>query len=441
MTTLSDILGDQVEFPEETPQEQSIEWDLRQVKDLMNKKFIPLLFDLKRFLVMIGGAGSGKSHFIAQLFIIRILASISRGVKHNILALRKTSPSVRYSVFALFKHYIDEWNLRPLVHIKESTMEIFWMGGSMIRCAGMDDPEKIKSFENLTSAWPEETTEFDEMDLIQLNLRLRGKKKTKKQIVLSFNPVDQFSFLNDRFFTAGQPKENDPTATVMHSTYKDNEFLNDPDYEDELEALKEQDENLYNIYAAGIWGVLKNLIYPRYQELADGAWPKREEFDDFWYGVDWGDAHPTVLIEIGSIDDQIYERCLLFESRIDITTFPERFEDLGVDKNAFMYADPNRPDLIRLVEDGGFNIYPANNDVKAGISLVKTKNPYIHIGSAAGQDYLKQRKAYKLKEDRHGNPLDFQPVKVRDDGPDAERYGLYTYYDEMDLIPKVLGRL
>lgn len=421
--------------------EQNIEWDLRQVKGLINEAFYPLLMCMTRYLVLIGGAGSGKSHFIAQMLIIRVLAGLSRGIKHNILALRKTGPSVRYSVFVLFKHYIDAWKLNALVDIKETTMEIKWRGGSVIRCTGMDDDAKIKSIENVTTIWPEETTEFHPMDITQLNLRLRGKKQTKKQIVLSFNPVDQFSFLNDRFFEGGQPKVNDDTATVMHSTYLDNKFLNDPEYEKELESYKDQDENLWLIYAKGIWGILKNLIFPKYHELADADWPAREAFDDLWYGGDFGDAHPTVLIELGSIEDQIYERCLLFESRIDINTMVERLDDLDVDKNAPMYWDPNRPDLIRLIEDGGYNVFPANNDVKAGISLVKTKVPFIHTGSQAGLDGLKQRKAYKLKEDRHGNVMDFQPVKVRDDYPDAERYGLYTHFSEMGLIPRVLGSL
>lgn len=396
---------------------------------------------MTRFLVLIGGAGSGKSHFIAQYFLIRILAGLSRGLNHNILALRKTSPSVRYSVFALFKHYIDEWKLNKLVTIKDSTMEIFFQGGSQIRCTGMDDQEKIKSFEGLTSAWPEESTEFHPMDITQLNLRLRGKKKTKKQIVLSFNPIDQFSFLNDRFFEGGQPKANDTTATVMHSTYRDNQFLNDPEYVAELESLREQDENLALIYADGIWGQLKNLIFPNYHELSDEDWPDRKDFDDLWYGLDFGDVHPMVLVEIGSIEDQIYERPLLFESKVGSDNIVDRFDGLDVDKNAFMYADPSRSDLIDIVYEGGYNVDKADNDVKAGISLVQTKVPYIHTGSQAGLDYLKQRKSYKLKEDRHGNVLDFQPVKVRDDGPDAERYGLYTYFKEMDLIPKVLGSL
>lgn len=415
---------------------QTIDWDLRQVKHLINRKFYPLLMCMSRFLVLVGSAGSGKSHFLAQMFIIRILAGISRGVKHNILGLRKTSPSVRHSVFALFKHYIDEWNLRSLVTIKESTMEIFWMGGSRMRFTGMDDPEKIKSFENLTSAWAEEATEFHPMDITQLNLRMRGAKRTKKQIALSFNPIDQFSFLNDKFFDNGLPKESDPTATVMHSTYEDNEFLNDPDYEAELESLKDQDENLYNIYARGLWGQLKNLVYPKYREIASEDWP--DEFDEVFYGLDFGDAHPMVLLEIGLIEDEVYERSLLFESRVGIETIVDRFGDLGVDKNAYMYADPSRPDLITLIYNGGYNIHKADNDVKAGISLVKTKTPNIHAGST---EYLKQRKSYKLKEDRNGNVLDFQPIKVRDDGPDAERYGLYTYFSEMDLLPSVLGQL
>lgn len=396
---------------------------------------------MTRFLVLIGGAGSGKSHFIAQYFLIRILAGLSRNIQHNILALRKTSPSVRYSVFALFKHYIDEWKLNSLVHIKDSTMEIFFQGGSRIRCTGMDDQEKIKSFEGLTSAWPEETTEFHPMDITQLNLRLRGKKKTKKQIVLSFNPIDQFSFINDRFFEGGEPKANDPTATVMHSTYEDNKFLDDPEYENELESLKDQDENLYKIYAKGIWGQLKNLIFPNYHELADEDWPSREDFDDLWYGLDFGDVHAMVLVEIGRIEEQIYERPLLFESKVGSDNIVDRFDELDVVKDAPMYGDPSRSDLIDIVYGGGYNIFKADNDVKAGISLVQTKTPFIHTGSQAGLEYLKQRKAYKLKEDRNGNVFDFQPVKVRDDGPDAERYGLYTHFSEMGLIPRVLGSL
>ena len=411
------------------------------MKGLINEAFYPLLMCMTRYLVLIGGAGSGKSHFIAQMLIIRVLAGLSRGIKHNILALRKTGPSVRYSVFALFKDYIDAWKLNALVDIKDTTMEIRWRGGSVIRCTGMDDHQKIKSIENVTTIWPEETTEFHPMDITQLNLRLRGQKETKKQIVLSFNPIDQFSFLNDRFFEGGQPKANDPTATVMHSTYQDNKFLDDPEYEAELESYKDQDENLWLVYAKGIWGVLKNLIFPKYHELADEAWPPRGDFDDLWYGLDFGDVHPMVLVEIGRIEDQIYERPLLFESKVGSDNIVDRFDELEVDKDAPMYGDPSRSDLVDIVERGGYNIFGADNDVKAGISLVQTKTPYIHTGSQAGQDYLKQRKAYKLKEDRHGNVMDFQPVKVRDDGPDAERYGLYTHFKEMDLIPQVLGRL
>lgn len=416
MTTLYDIGG-------EGSPAQTIDWDLRQVVHLINKKFLPLIFDLKRFLVLVGGAGSGKSHFIAQYFIVRILAAISRGIKHNILALRKTSPSVRYSVFALFKHYITEWGLRSLVDIKESTMEINWMGGSRIRCTGMDDPEKIKSFEGLTSAWPEETTEFHPMDITQLNLRLRGKSRTKKQIVCSFNPIDQNSFLNDRFFENDRPKLNDPTATVMHSTYEDNDFLNDPEYVAELESLKEQDMNLWNIYGAGLWGVLKNLIYNNYDIIADEDWP--EFFDEIFYGMDFGYAKETALIEIGIRDDEVYERELIYKRKMQNADRIETLRALEVDPNSEIFADPSEPEFIDEIHDAGFNIKPANNKVSAGLNTVNTKHAKI---LASSLNLLNEKKKYMRKEDKDGNVLE-DPVKAFDHLMDAERYAFMGYFN------------
>ena len=409
----------------ETTQEPQpfVDWDLRQVKHLINKNFYPLLMDLKRFLVLVGGAGSGKSHFLAQLFIVRILAGISRGIKHNILALRKTSPSVRYSVFALFKDYIDQWKLRSLVNIKESTMEINWMGGSRLRCAGMDDPEKIKSYERLTSAWMEEGTEFHPMDLTQLNLRLRGEQPTKKQICLSFNPVNHLSFLNDKFFENDRPKLDDPTATVMHSTYEDNDFLNDPEYVAELKSLKEQDMNLWNIYGAGLWGVLKNLIYNNYDIIGDEAWP--EFFDEVFYGMDFGYAKETALVEIGLLDDEVYERELIYKRKMRNVDRIDALRELEVDPNSEIFADPSEPEFIDEIHDAGFNIKPAKNKVSAGINTVNTKHTKI-LGSSL--NLLSEKKKYMRKEDKDGNVLE-DPVKAFDHLMDAERYALFSYFD------------
>jgi phage terminase large subunit len=378
---------------------------------------------MHRFLVLVGGGGSGKSHFIAQMFIIRILAGIARGFKHNIPGLRKTQPAVRHSVFETFKFYIDAWNLQSVTDIKESTMDIYWMGGSRINCGGLDNQEKIKSYEGMTSGWMEETTEFSQMDVTQVNLRMRGAKPTKKQIALSFNPMDQNSFLKE---LCDDPPDN---TVVVQSDYRDNAFLHDAEYEAELEALKEKDINLWRIYARGEWGQLANLIYSNYEKVADSDWP--DAFDDVWYGLDLGFTNQTALIECCSLDGEIYERELIYAKGLHTDDIIEQFRELDIDPSACIYADPSAAKEIDLINKAGYNIDKADNSVLSGIRFVRAKHPKIHEDSV---NHLDEKKTYKYKEDKDGNVLE-APVKFKDHAQDAERYALFTHLtkDKSDI--------
>ena len=122
--------------------------------------------------------------------------------------------------------------------------------------AGLDDVEKIKSitFENgeLTHIWCEEATEMNEADINQLKVRLRGGN-TKKQIVLSFNPINIQHWIKAHFIDSG-------LATVCFSTYKDNKFLTEDDKK-ALEDLKSIDEYTYNVYCLGQWGILGKTVF------------------------------------------------------------------------------------------------------------------------------------------------------------------------------------
>ena len=128
--------------------------------------------------------------------------------------------------------------------------------GNEVAFAGLDDVEKIKSitFENgeLTDIWIEEATECQEADINQLKVRLRGGK-TKKQMVLSFNPINIQHWIKKHFVDSG-------LATVCFSTYKDNKFLSDDDRR-ALEQLKDIDEYTYNVYCLGQWGILGKTVF------------------------------------------------------------------------------------------------------------------------------------------------------------------------------------
>ena len=114
--------------------------------------------------------------------------------------------------------------------------------GNEILCAGMDDPEKIKSIAGITSVWCEEATELDELDFNQLELRVRGETSNYKQFIITFNPISEQHWLKRRFFDAP-----DSDTYLLHTTYKDNAFL-DADYIKHLTERVKANPNLHKVY-------------------------------------------------------------------------------------------------------------------------------------------------------------------------------------------------
>lgn len=222
-------------------------------KKVFNDVYIPFLDNTDRYLIFYGGGSSGKSYFIAQ----RIIYKLIHPTRYNLLVVRQTGDTNRRSTFPLLKQVISNWNLSQHFKINESDMRIrCLLTGNEVAFAGLDDVEKIKSitFENgeLTDIWVEEATECQEADINQLKVRLRGGK-SKKQMVLSFNPINIQHWIKRHFIDSG-------LATVCFSTYQDNKFLSDDDRK-ALEDLKEVDEYTYEVYCLGKWGILGKTVF------------------------------------------------------------------------------------------------------------------------------------------------------------------------------------
>jgi phage terminase large subunit len=213
----------------------------------VNDVYLPYYENRSRFLVLYGGAGSGKSVFAADKWANRILCEQG----HNILALRKVGDTVHESIYA---ELMAAFEARDVLHeFKINITEHSFYHrptGNRIRCRGLDDVSKIKSIKGITGIWMEEATEFEENDLDQLNLRIRGKKKNYVQYILSFNPIDENHWLKKRFFD-----KKDPDATVVHTTYKDNQYLTEEDIRQMLK-LAERNPLYYDVYALGKWGIV-----------------------------------------------------------------------------------------------------------------------------------------------------------------------------------------
>ena len=222
-------------------------------KKVFNDVYLPYLDNQDRYLLFYGGGSSGKSYFIAQRYIYKLI----HPTRCNLLVVRQTGDTNRKSTFPLLKQVISNWNLAKHFKVNESDMRIICLlTGNEVAFAGLDDVEKIKSitFANgeLTDIWVEEATETQEASINQLKVRLRGGK-TKKQMVLSFNPVNIQHWIKKHFMDS-------KLATVCFSTYKDNKFLTDDDRK-ALEDLKYTDEYTYEVYCLGKWGILGKTVF------------------------------------------------------------------------------------------------------------------------------------------------------------------------------------
>jgi phage terminase large subunit len=214
---------------------------------VVNDAYIPLINNQSRFLVLYGGGGSGKSVFAAFKVVKRILSEQG----HRFLCLRKIQNTVKDSIFAELQAAIAEQDVESEFLINKTDHTFTHLPtGNQILCKGLDEPAKIKSIKGITGMWLEEATDFEELDLDQLDIRIRGEKPHYVQYILSFNPVDENHWLKKRFFD-----KKDPLATTSHTTYQDNYFLT-PEDKQRLESFKDRNELYYDVYCLGKWGIV-----------------------------------------------------------------------------------------------------------------------------------------------------------------------------------------
>ncbi len=385
--------------------------DLTNITKAINPAYYPLLTNKDRHLVLYGSAGSGKSYFVAQKLILRVLIGMKTGTTHKFLCLRKTAPAARKSVYALLEDILKKWNVYPLIRTNKVEMSFTFPNDSVIMCSGLDDPEKLKSIHGITGVWLEEPNELRKEDFTQANLRLRGLTSTYKQIILTFNPISRLLWLYNHFFDYEQED-----TTILQTTYRDNIFIDAP-YKKYLESLKDQDKTTYQIYALGQWGFLDNLIYSNWEETDEFPTPERTI-----YGCDFGFNAPTTIVELGLRKEGVYTREILYKSGMTNSDLISWIKS-NIPNAGHIYCDSAEPARIAEMRREDINARSSDKSVKDGLDFVKRQKLFIDSSSI---NIIKEIQTYKYKEDKTGLVLD-EPVKAFDHTMDAIRYALYTH--------------
>lgn len=348
------------------------EINLKLKKNLFVPKFYPLLFDYShRWEIYMGSAGSAKSYFITQKLILRCLNE-----KIKILVCRRTASTIRNTCFSLFKDVLSKWKLTEFVKIRESDFNIKFPNSSEIIFMGLDEETKLLSLNAIGTIFIEEAYEVPKPIVEQLNLRLRGNT-ANKQMIMAFNPISKNHWLYD--FCEVNPPES---FIYVHSTYKDNPFLDD-EYVHELEELYVRNPAKARVFCDGIWGIdAEGLVIQNWKEEIFDPMELSSQGLEHRVGMDLGWIDKSAIIETlyDRQNKTIYVFNEFYKSGCQLSELADAIRNMNLQKSK-IYVDAAEPRSIQYFKNEGINAVACakgKDSVKAGLMFLQDNLIIVH---------------------------------------------------------------
>ena len=370
------------------------------------------------FITAVKGRGSGKTRFVMSKLLIKGLKE-----KRMILLMRKTTVSCKWSVWKELKEAVARYQLTNYFDFRESDYSATCkINGTMFKCCGLDDAEKIKGFSEISDVLLEEATEFTAEDVDLIDGTVRSVLYTLPlQLYFCFNPVSKVNYVYKRFgFDTGIVP---PNTFVLKTTYLDNRFLS-PDYIERMEHMKEINPTRWRIEALGEFVSLDKLIFQNY---------KVEEFNHteiigtLAIGLDFGFVNDISAL-VASIVDEENKRIYIFKEWGDTNKTNEELaaiiSSLGFNKSVII-ADCAEPKSIEELKRKGITRIRAcekgNDSILHGIQKLQQYEIIIHP-SCAG--ILTEFENYSWQKDKKTNEYINKPIDDFNHYIDALRYSM-----------------
>lgn len=379
----------------------------------------------KRYLVLRGSAGSGKSVDTAQHYILRLMQDPGR----NLVCIRKSDITNRDSTYAeltgaIHRMFGNRYGRYWRIHASPLSLECL-VNGNQILFRGVNDArqrEKLKSITfkrgKLTDVWIEEATEITQQDFEIIDDRLRGALPEGQfyQIRMTFNPVSSSHWIKKVFFDLA-----DPDVLTHHSTYLHNRFIDDA-YRARMERRRRIDPEGYRIYGLGEWGEIGGLILSNYGIEDFDRSPDR--FDYRVNAQDFGFHHANALGEVGFKDGELYLCRELYVFERDTDEIIRMADDMGFCKSLTMYCDSAEPDRIRMWRKAGYRAVAVKkepNSVHAQIDYLKQHRIHIHPSCV---NTIREIQQWKWRRDEKTGAYLDEPVNCFDDAMAMLRYSI-----------------
>lgn len=350
-----------------------------------------------RYIVNKGSTRSSKTYSALQLlFLIGELSARPR----TISIVSESMPHLKKGCIRDFKDILQregKWSAKNW----NATDKIYRVNNSMIEFFSADNPAKVHG-PSRDILYVNECINIDYEVYRQLAIR------TTETIFLDCNPCFEF-WLDEKVLTQ-------PDALLIHSTYRDNEFLSEAQVK-EIESNR-ADHDWWQVYGEGLTGSRQGVIVQNWDivpHLPD-TYKKR------WLGIDFGFTNdPTAIVDMRLSDGELWIDELLYHRSYDNLMIAAHLSKLNIPQHNPIVADCAEPKSIREIAAHGWKVEPAQkgrDSVSTGISILNRYKKHITQRSV---NIINEYRNYRWLIDEFGNATN-TPIDRFNHSIDAQRY-------------------
>lgn len=359
----------------------------------------------KKFVILQGGGDSAKTVSAIQFLCTACL--IESGIK--VLIAADTMPNLKdgalytYERFVepVFKIYIKSFHITDKV--------VTFRNGSQI---------KFKSFEHEKNArgavW--DYSFFNEANLFHYDLFWQIQRKTRRQVLLDFNPTAPF--WAHGVIMAGMEKQYQGKWIRFIVDHRHNPFLT-KDEHDSYENISDPEK--FRVYARGLTGKVNELVL--------GKWIKGTEFpkdcERITFAVDYGYTNdPTALVMMGVRGKERHFKELSYTPGLSIDRIIELLEENGYNGTQLFFSEHDKDHMLELGRKR-IRVFLAKKAILSGLAKFNEFDCY-YYGSNFEIEVMNYK--YKMAKDLIGGKeiLTNEPVDAYNHLADASRYACYS---------------
>jgi phage terminase large subunit len=340
----------------------------------------------KRYYLLTGGRGSGKS-FALALF----LCDLAAREKQTILYTRFTMTSAHISIIPEFLEKMESMNMRQDFDVSKTEITHKFTGSKIIfrgiKTSAGNQTAALKSIQGVTTWVLDEAEELIEegvFDKIDESVR---EKDTHNRIIIVLNPTHTEHWIFRRWFE----QEREDTCYI-HTTYLQNMANLAESFIDKAERVKSRNSDAYRNRFLGEWmNAAEGVVFENWQ-----IGEYNHDLQLQGYGQDYGFSEdPTTLVHVG-IDkrnkklyiDELFALPGLSTSKIAELNRHHAGEDLII-------GDSAEPRLIdELKKEHKINIKPAEKGPGSITAGVTAMLDYDIIVTARSRNLIRELRNY-----------------------------------------------